>query len=176
MRIFRVVAVTVSIMFLILSCITIGCSENGNPADGDGNDDGNGDGTSTASGEILGVFIYTTNYVPDPVTGQPSAQYTLTDVTPAIEDEDGNIFILAAVGRETHFEYDGMSPSEATINIAGYTYTVVLSSYEWRDVGEQKRKVSYTGIQVAVTGTIYTETEGYLSGEWIDVETIEELP
>jgi len=156
-------------MSLVLSCFIIGCSDNESTDNGDGN------ATPTASGEILGILIYTTNYVPDPVSGAPSAQSILSDVTPAIEDNNGNIYILSAEGRETHFEYDGLSVSEANITIVDYTYTVDPSNYEWRDVGGQNRKISHTGIQVAVEGTISTVTEGSLPGDWIDIEAIEEI-
>jgi hypothetical protein len=172
MRIYRVVTVAVFIMSLVLLCFNIGCSGNGSNANGDGD----GNGIPTITGEIVCILTYTTTMVPDPVSGIPLPETRLESYTPAIEDEDGNVFLLSAPGMHIHYEYDGMFLGEAITTIAGYTYTDYAPfNDENRYVGGKTRQISHTGIQVAVTGTIDTVT-GYISGDMINVETIEELP
>ena len=171
MRIYRVITVAVFIMSLVLVCFSIGCSGNGSNANGDGN----GNGSPTITGEIVGILTYTTTMEPDPVSGIPIPKTTLESYYPAIEDEEGNLFLLSAPGMHIRYEYDGMSLSEAITTIAGYTYTDYAPfNDESRYVDGKDRQISHTGIQVAVTGTIDAVT-GYISGDMINVETIEEL-
>ena len=182
MRIYRVVTITFFIMSLVLSCFIIGCSDNGSTGngDGDGNGNGNGNGTPTISGELVGMLTYTTTWVNDPLTGTPYPRQTLSGFVPLIEDKDGKLFLLSAV-TNSHFEYDGMSLSEIEINISGDTYIDYLPfNKESREVGGVTVQISHTGIRVAVTGTVntvpdYPTVVGLLSGDMIDVETIEEL-
>ena len=164
MRIFKIFIVALFIMSLSLSCFFTGCSDNGITDNGDGN----GNGTPTVTGEIIGFRTYTI----DLSTGRASYE----NYTPAIEDEDGNIFMLFEVGMSINYIYDGMSMSGANVEIAGYAYSDTLSDCENRNVGGKTRRISYTGREVAVTGTIETVTSQSFDGDMIDVEKIEDLP
>jgi len=133
-------------------------------------DDGDGNEAPTITGEIIG-FRTLVSELP---TGTTSYKY----YTPFIEDGDGNIFMLFAEGMSIDYEYDGMSMSGATIEIAGFTYSDTLSNCENINMGGITRRISHTGIQAAITGIIDTVTSGYMEfeGDRIHVETIDELP
>lgn len=168
MRIYRTVIVAFVIISLVISCLIIGCSNNKNTD--------NGNGTPTISGELVGMLKYTTEWVEDPGTGTPYPRQTFSGFTPLIEDKSGNLYLLSAAVN-SHFEYDGGALSEIIITIAGYTYTHYAPfDYEYRDVGVGEKQISYTGIQVTVTGTIDSVSTDSFSGDEINVDTIEELP
>jgi hypothetical protein len=172
MRIHRAIAVSVFIMSLALLCFSIGCSGNG--TDGDGNGDGEVNGDSAIVGEIIGILTYVTTYDYNPPDYTPVPRTTLEDYSAAIEDKDGNILLLSAPDMSSDFEYDGMSLSRVTTTVAGYTYADEEPfNDESRVVGGESRVISHTGIRVSVTGDMDT-VSGYISGDAIEVATIEE--
>ena len=175
MKIHKVIIVVSAIMLLALISFNIGCPGNGSNDNGDGNGNGKVNGDSTVTGEIVAILTYATTMDTDPVSGMPIPRTTLESYTPAIEDEEGNLFLLSAPGMHIDFEYDGMSLSEAITTMVGYTYTDYAPfNDESKYIDGKDRQISHTDIQVAVTGTIDTVT-GYISGDMINVETIEEL-
>ena len=131
-------------------------------------------GDSAIVGEIIGILTYGTTVDYMPPNNTPVPRTTLEDYSAAIEDKDGNILLLSAPGMSSDFEYDGMFLSRVTTTVAGYTYADEASfNDESRVVGGKSRVISHTGIRVSVTGDIDTVT-GYLSGDMIEVATIEE--
>jgi hypothetical protein len=172
MRIYKVIFVMALVVSLVFTSLIVGCSGSGSNGNGDGNGKTNDDSTTT--GEIIGILTYTTTMDTDPVSGIPIPRTTLESYTPALEDEEGNLFLLSAPDLQIDYEYDGMSLSEATTTIADYTYTDHSPFYdESRYLDGKDRQISHTDIYVIVTGTIDTVT-GYISGEMINVTSIEE--
>jgi hypothetical protein len=172
MSILKAILVAFSVISLVLAFSIVGCSGNESNGNGEGNSEINGD--STITGEIIGILTYTTTMDTDPVSGIPIPRTTLERYTPAVEDEDENIFLLSASDLHIDFEYTGMSLNEATTTIADYTYTDHSPfNDESKYLDGKDRQISHTGIYVIVTGTIDTVT-GYISGKMIDVTKIEE--
>jgi len=159
-------------VLLFPTWLCVGCSGNGTDGDGNGNGELNGD--SAVVGEIVGILTYGTTWDYMPPNNTPVPRTTLDDYSAAIEDEDGKLYLLSAPGMYSDFEYDGGSLSRVTTTVAGYTYSDEAPfADESRDVDGNSRVISHTGIIVSVTGTVDT-TAGYISGDSIEVVTIEE--
>lgn len=185
MRIFRNVIVALFVVSLVLSSFLVACTDNGSTDNGDGNgnttvngntdnENGDEDETPITNGEIVGMWKYTTTWVTDPGTGTPYSTQTFSGFTPLIEDGEGKLFLLSAP-LNSHFEYDGGALAEVTITIAGYTYSHYAPfDYEYIDMGVGEKQITYTGIQVTVTGAINTVATDSFIGDEIHVETIEE--
>jgi hypothetical protein len=169
---YRIVIATALMVMLLLTWPCIGCSGNG--TDGEGNGSGQMNGDSAIVGEIIGILTYETTYDYMPPNNTPVPRTTLQSYDAAIEDEDGNILQLFAPDLSSDFQYDGMSLSRVTSTVAGYVYTDDAPfNDESRVVGGKSRVISHTGILVSVTGSVSAVT-GYISGDAIEVVTIEE--
>jgi len=153
---------------LAAGCTPSASTENGNSTSTD--DKGN----SAIVGEIIGILTYETTWTYMPPNNTPVPTTTLDNYQTAIEDKDGNIFLLSAPDMVSNFEYDGMSLSAVTTTVAGYTYTDQAPfNDESRDVSGKSRVISHTGIHVSVTGET-TTFSGYISGDAIEVASIQE--
>gem|GEM_PF-4736903 len=153
---------------LVAGCTPSASTENGDPTSTDDK------GDSAIVGEIIGILTYGTTWTYMPPNNTPVPRTTLDSYDAAIEDKDGNIFLLSAPGMVSNFEYDGASLIRVTTAVAGYTYTDQAPfNDESRDVSGKSRVISHTGIHVSVTGET-TTFSGYISGDAIEVAAIEE--